>query len=173
MNTLSKVGIGAAVTGLVIWGAPKVFKLKKKSDAGDKLVMDLDDVSIGDVIKNGSIPAGIKYKIRFSIKNPSTEMIGYENLYVKISIKDSKGNYNQLVDTVPSKMGTVIPPQQTTKENLTAEVRFLNVISKLPDLAPYLMNRARGKAATRDAKVEWTYSSEGFDNLTGEKIIKL
>ncbi len=173
MKTGAKVGIGlgvGAAAGLLIWGAPKVFKLKAKSDASDKLVMDLEDVAIGNVIKSGAIPSGIKYNIKFSIKNPSLEEISFENLYVKVSIKDSKGVYSQIADTVPDGKGTTIPKQQSTKATLTAEVRFLNVITKAPDLATYLMNRARGKKASRDAKIEWTYTSEGF-NLGDEKII--
>src|SRR3990172_6585016 len=171
MNTAAKVGLAVGIPALA-FGIYKGVTLFKKSEAGGKLEFELDDVGIDEVLKSGPIPSGIKYKIRFSIKNPSDQQLGFENLFVKISLKNEKGEYSKIADTAPSEKVIEIPVQKTTTESVIAEVRFLNVIGELPDVATYLMNRARGKKATRDAKIEWTYKSEGI-NLSDSKTIKL
>ena len=174
MTTGQKVTTGVLVgtgAGLAIWGVNKLFKLKKKSEAAGKLELELDQVSIDEVLKSGKIFIGLRYKINFSVKNPTDQELGYKNLFVKISLKNKQGEYKKIADTVPVSAETKIQPQGTTSATSTTEVRFLNLIGLL-DIVPYLIQRAFGAKATRDAKIDWSYNSEGLD-FENSKIIKL
>ena len=170
MTTGQKIATGvgvAAGAGLLIWGVPKIIALKNKSDAAGKLSLNFETASIYD-----ANPTRIKIKVKFSAKNPSDQNLGYENLYIKLSIADSSGTFLKLADTIPDKTRTEIPALQTINTSQMAEVRLLDIIRIGGGIAKYFIKRLNGAKATRDAKVEYTYTSEGF-NLSDSKIIKL
>lgn len=169
MNTGTKIAIGA---GVVVTAGIAATHFFRKSNTASSLRIDLDRIGVKEVIKEGgskllgallNLPIGIAYTFTFQVTNPTDEPITLDSIDTALSIKDKSGNLKRIGGSVPT--GNQAKTfKANSREQLThdVEIRFLNVLSLLPNFVSYAIGRLRGSKSTQQAVADIKVNSMGL-----------
>ena len=160
---------GAITLALVI---EKVIHGTQAADTAGKLDYGITGGKITKVnYVAGIIPTSVTIAPNLSIKNTSSNPLTFKNIFLNVSIPNSKGGFTKIASisqpaetTLKSGLSTILSP--------SIDIPFASVLTEIPTFIDYIIARLKGGSPTQDILIDGNIDSMGL-TVPLNKTIKL
>lgn len=177
---LQKFLLGAGVLAAGYKITDWAMRVKKKSDASEKLEMSIEHFKLKEFKSSGIIPDAAVYELKMKVINPSDTSFTISQPEIKVLITDKKGTDKQITRSNPRKnsYGAVeddLIPAGESYLRFLLEIKIKDIAPFIPfDLLPYLWARMNGAKPSKTVKINYKLTEQdiniNIDETTEVKI---